>query len=130
MYAQSTSRVVDVVERDALFSAEILNDGGYFLFDWQLKGQSSNSSLSCTGVDSVEILSTLSGATQAVGDKFRCGEGSGLTAGLLHGNYTLSVAALDANNRSIGTAPAITKEIGDRNQVSDLGLITIPIDNR
>ena len=130
MYAQSTSQVVDVIDRDALFTAEILNDGGYFLFDWQLKGQSTNTSLSCSGVDNVEILSTLSGATQAVGDKFRCGEGSGITAGLLHGNYTLSVAALDANQRAIGVAPAITKDIADRNQVTDLGLITIPIDNR
>lgn len=131
LYAQSTSKIVDVIERDAVFSAQILNDGGYFLLDWQLRGSSSNQTLSCAGVDSVEILSTLSGSTQAVGDKFRCGDGSGLTAGLLNGSYTLSVAALDASNKSLGTAPAQTnKAIRDRNQVTDLGLITIPIDNR
>ena len=131
LYAQSTSKIVDVIERDALFSAQIINDGGYFLLDWQLRGSMSNSTLSCTGIDSVEILSTLSGSTEAVGDKFRCGDGSGLTAGLLNGSYTLSVAALGADNRAIGTAPAQTnKAIRDRNQVTDLGLITIPIDGR
>jgi hypothetical protein len=131
LYAQSTSKIVDVIERDALFSAQIINDGGYFLLDWQLRGSSTNTTLSCAGVDSVEILSTLVGSTEAVGDKFRCGDGSGLTAGLLNGSYTLSVAALDATNKSLGTAPAQTnKAIRDRNQVTDLGLITIPIENR
>src|SRR5687767_5247456 len=38
MYAQSTSKIVDVIERDALFAATILNDGGYFVLDWQLRG--------------------------------------------------------------------------------------------
>ena len=131
VYAQSTSKIVDVIERDAVFSAQIINDGGYFLLDWQLRGATSNQTLSCTGVDSVEILSTLSGSTEAVGDKFHCGDGSGLTAGLLNGAYTLSVAALGADDRALGTAPAQTnKAIRDRNQVTDLGLITIPIDGR
>jgi len=131
LYAQSTSKIIDVIERDALFSAQILNDGGYFLLDWQLRGEVSNQTLSCAGVDSVEILSTLSGATEALGDKFRCGDGSGLTAGLLNGAYTLSIAALDASDRSLGTAPPITsKPIRDRNQITDLGLITIPIQGR
>jgi hypothetical protein len=129
LYAQSTSKIVDVIERDATFSAQIINDGGYFLLDWQLRGASTNQTLSCSGVDSVEILSTLVGETEAIGDKFRCGDGSGLTAGLLNGSYTLSVAALDASDRAIGTAPAQTnKAIRDRNQVTDLGLITIPIE--
>lgn len=131
LYAQSTSRIVDVIERDALFSATILNDGGYFLLDWQLRGETTNQSLSCDGVGSVEILSTLSGTTEAVGDKFSCRDGSGITAGLLNGAYTVSVAALDRTDRSIGTAPTITsKAIRDRNQITDLGLITIPVQGR
>lgn len=131
LYAQSTSQIVDVIERDALFSAQILNDGGYFLLDWELRGEASNQPLSCAGVDSVEILSTLSGETEAVGDKFDCADGSGLTAGLLNGAYTVSVAALGADDRALGIAPAQTsKAIKNRNQVTDLGLITIPIDNR
>jgi hypothetical protein len=131
LYAQSTSKFVDVIERDALFSAQILNDGGYFLLDWQLRGAVSNQLVTCDGVSSVEILSTLTGSTQAIGDKFTCRDQSGLTAGLLNGSYTLSVAALDAGDRSLGTAPALTsKAIRDRNQVTDLGLITIPIEGR
>jgi hypothetical protein len=131
LYAQSTSKIVDVIDRDALFSAQILNDGGYFLLDWQLRGKVSNQEVSCDGVSSVEILSTLAGETEAVGDKFTCRDRSGLTAGLLNGTYTLSVAALDANNRALGTTPAITsKAIRDRNQITDLGLITIPIEGR
>lgn len=129
-YAQSTSKIVDVIDNDALFSAQILNDGGYFLLDWQLRGQSSNQSVSCTGVDSIEIISTLSGSTDAKTDKFTCADGSGLTAGLLSGSYTLSVSATNTSDRALGTAPAQTKAIRDRNQVTDLGLITIPIEGR
>jgi hypothetical protein len=128
-YAQSTSKFVDVIERDATFSAEILNDGGYFMFDWQLRGEQTNQALDCAGTDSIEILSTLSGATEAIGDRFRCDDGLGLTAGLLNGAYTISVAALDSSDRAIGIAPAQTsKAIRDRNQITDLGSITIPID--
>ena len=131
LYAQSTSKIVDVIERDALFSATILNDGGYFLLDWQLRGETTDQSLSCSGVDSVEIASTLSGSTEAVADKFTCADGSGITAGLLNGSYTISVAALNRENRALGTAPAqSSKAILDRNRVTDLGLITIPITNR
>src|SRR5512139_1563426 len=131
LYAQSTSKIVDVIDRDALFSAQILNDGGYFLLDWQLRGTTSNQTLSCAGVDSVEILSTLSGTTEALGDKFRCGDGSGLTAGLLNGSYTIQVSALDSTNRALGKSPAQSgKAIRDRNQITDLGLITIPIEGR
>ncbi|HLL22396.1 MAG TPA: hypothetical protein VK427_09710 [Kofleriaceae bacterium] len=129
LYAQSTSKIVDVVERDAQFSAHILNDGGYFLVDWQLRGKQSNQPVSCTGVDSVEIISTLASSTQALTDKFECADGSGLTAGLLSGSYTISLAALDTSDRALGTAPAQTsKAIRDRNQITDLGLITIPIE--
>jgi hypothetical protein len=131
LYAQSTSKIVDVIERDALFSAQILNDGGYFLLDWQLRGEQSNQTLSCTGVDSVEISSTLASSTAAVADKFTCADGSGITAGLLQGAYTISVAALGTDDRSLGTAPAESNQvIRDRNQVTDLGLITIPIEGR
>lgn len=131
LYAQSTAKIVDVIERDALFSAQILNDGGYFMLDWQLRGETSNRSLSCDGVDAVEIASTLSTSDQAVADKFTCADGFGITAGLLNGSYTISVAALDRSDRSLGTAPAqSSKVIRDRNQVTDLGSITIPIANR
>jgi len=134
LYAQSTSQYVDVIERDATFSATILNDGGYFLFDWALRGAQSNAALSCADAgdpDSIEILSTLAGTTQAIGDKFNCADGSGITGGLLAGSYTISVAALDRENQALGVAPAQTaKPIRDRNQITDLGVITIPIDNR
>ena len=130
LFAQSTSKIVDVIDSDALFSAQILNDGGYFLLDWQLRGQQTNQNLSCAGIDSIEILATLSGTTEAKSDKFTCADGSGLTAGLVSGSYTLSLSANTTSDRALGTAPAQTKAIRDRNQVTDLGLITIPIEGR
>jgi hypothetical protein len=133
LYAQSTSTIIDVIERDATFEATILNDGGYFLFDWALLGETSNARLSCgeAGTGTVSILTTLNGTTEGHDELFECGSGSGLTSGRLNGSYTISVAALDANDRSIGTAPALTnKAILDRNRVTDLGVVTIPIDNQ
>jgi hypothetical protein len=129
-YAQSTSKIVDVIERDALFSAEILNDGGYFLLDWQLRGARTNTALGCEGIDGVEINATLSGSSEAKTDIFDCRDGSALTAGLRSGAYTLSVSATDASDRAVGTTSAQTSAIRDRNQVTDLGLITIPIVDR
>lgn len=133
LYAQSTSAIVDVIDRDATFAATILNDGGYFLFDWELRGATTNAALSCgaAGTDTVSILTTLVGTTEAHDDLFDCAAGSALTSGRLNGTYTVSVAALDANDRSIGTAPElINKAILDRNRVTDLGLVTIPITNQ
>jgi len=130
-YAKSLSANVDVTFDDKTFNAQILNDGGYFMLTWNLYGASSNQDLSCAtaGSQGVETVST-NAATPAEfkSDIFDCEDQYGITAGLVAGNYTVSVAALGANDASIGTAPTLTnKTIQRQNLVTDLGNVMIPI---
>jgi hypothetical protein len=128
LYADTPSAIVDIIARDATITQTIVDDGGYFYFDWQLRGATSGQMLVCEPNESVEIISTLAGTAEAKTDIFDCVQGGGYTAGLIAGSYTLSIAALDAQDRSIGTVPAMPgKTITAPNKTTDLGLVMIPI---
>ena len=77
------------------------------------------------------------GSASAKTDIFDCvtpgfrddGKGYAVTAGLVAGDYTVSVAAVNNAEQSVGTAPALTKKrISAPNKLTDLGSIQIPID--
>ncbi len=132
-YAQSTSAYVDVTTADKTFSATILNDGGYFSLTWNLVDATTNTALTCeqvTGITGVGVISTsVANSNNFFDDKFTCGDYYGITGGLLAGVYTVDVDALGAGDASIGTIDALTNRlILDKNRVTDLGNITIPID--
>jgi hypothetical protein len=132
LYAQSTSAYVDVTVSDKTFSTQILTDGGYFQLAWNLYGASSNQDLTCAqagAAGGVEAVATeVSNSANSAADQFDCEDFRGITAGYLAGNYTVSVAALNAADQSIGTAPAITNAvIQSPNKVTNLGTIEIPI---
>ena len=138
-YADTPETYVDITVEDKTITQTIIDDGGFFVFDFELRDGVGGSPLTCSqaGADGVEIVSTLNGSTQAKTDIFDCvtpgfrddGKGYATTAGLLAGDYTVSVAALDSSDRSVGTAPALTnKRIVAPNKLTDLGLIQIPID--
>lgn len=135
VYAEGLPAFVDVIERDAQMDTTILNDGGYFTLSWDLVGATSNSKLRCSQVDGlsgIELVSTsIATPDTAISDKFTCGDQVGVTGGLVQGSYTISIAALGADEKSIGTSPAITeKTINARNAITDLGHILIPIDGK
>jgi len=132
-YAQSVPAFVDVTDVDLTYNTDIYVDGGYFAFAWNLTGATSGQPLDCasagvTGASSgVEINATLSGTTAATNDQFTCDDGSGITAGIPQGSYTVSIDAFTSAG-AVGTAPTLTnKTIGDANQVTNLGTINIPI---
>jgi cysteine-rich repeat protein len=132
VYAKSLSAAVDVTTADKTFSAQILNDGGYFQLQWTLRGATSNNVLTCAqamAAGGVEAASTdVSNSQNSASDVFDCTDNYGITAGFLAATYTVSVAALNNSNQSIGTAPALTnKVIGPKNAVTNLGSVTIPI---
>jgi hypothetical protein len=132
VYAQSTSAFVDITLQDATFSTQILVDGGYFELAWDLRGATTNAALTCAqagaagGVESVGTQ--VSNPNNSNSDIFDCEDGRGITAGYTTGQYTVSVAALNASEQSIGTAPELTnKTIEAPNKVTDLGTVIIPI---
>jgi hypothetical protein len=132
VYAKSTSAVVDVTSSDKSFTAQILNDGGYFQFAWQLRGASSNASLSCAQAGlvggppaGVQLQAFVSGSTESSSDIFDCEDGRGITAGYVQGSYDVLIDAINPN--PVGSAPTIQSTIAPQNQVTSLGTINIPI---
>ncbi len=123
--------IVDVRDADKTFSTTLLADGGYFSVQWDLVDAATNAPLTCDEAlaDGVGVISTsVSNPSSFVDDKFNCEAGFGITGGLLQGTYTVKVDAME-NNQSIGDAPTLTnKTIRNANQITDLGLVMIPID--
>jgi hypothetical protein len=134
VYAKSLSTPIDTSPGDQAVGFDIFADAGYFQLQWNLIGASSNAPLSCAGAGAgggVELTATLSGSSAAASDQFDCENQYGVTDPYLSGTYTVSVAALDATDRSIGTAPTIPSAvIGNANAVTNLGTINIPIDGK
>jgi len=131
-YASSIQVPIDLTTSDKSFNAQILNDGGYFLLAWNLYGASTSADLSCAqagAAGGVEAIATdVSDSSNSATDVFACDDGHGYTAGYRAATYTISVAALNASNQSIGTAPALTNQtIGIHNAITNLGTIEIPI---
>lgn len=128
-YATATSVILDLSQAGLTYSTIIYTDGGYFQFAWNLIGEESNNALTCAtaGGDGVELISTLTSTTTAYDDIFDCTDGTGITAGLPAGGYTISTDVLNGTDASIGTAPALTNTIQAPNKITDLGTITIPI---
>ncbi|MBA3540260.1 MAG: hypothetical protein H0T79_11590, partial [Deltaproteobacteria bacterium] len=107
-----------------------LNNGGYFQFAWELTDAATNAPLVCAdvvGENGVSILSTLVGTQDAFDDTFDCEDGANVTGGIFAGNYEVSVSILNAQGQATDTAPTINGTIEPQNRITDLGVITIPV---
>lgn len=132
LYAQSLSQIMDVRSVDQSFTTDLLNDGGYFQLSWDLVGAASKRPVGCsqvTGLDSVLAVSTsVVDAHRIYDDRRPCADHAGVSEGLLHGNYTITIAAM-AGAQRVGTPITFTNQtIEAQNRVTDLGAVTIPID--
>lgn len=132
-YAQSLSAYLDVSQTDLDFNASIFVDGGFFSLDWTLEGAISNNPLTCTqaGATGVEAVVTVAGGSTLVdsGNGWPCDDHYGVTAAIPAGTYTVAVDAFTTAG-AVGTAATLTnKVIQNANRVTDLGSVTILIDN-
>lgn len=131
LYAQSLSQVLDVRRLDQTFATDILNDGGYFQLSWDLVSKATNRPLECSqvaGLGAIKAISTsVADAGRAYDDELVCEDHAAVTAGLLEGSYTIAIDAM-AGDMSVGTAAMLTGTIKGQNTITDLGMITIPID--
>ncbi|MEO8704026.1 MAG: hypothetical protein ABI867_28505 [Kofleriaceae bacterium] len=130
-YAASLTQTVDIIDNDGTASEDFIDDGGRFVFDWKLVDAGTNAALTCATAgnpDSIEISSTLSGPNTLKTDKFDCEDGSGITAPLVEGDYTISVAALNSAGGSLGEPSSEDTQILAPNGYTDLALVTLPID--
>lgn len=130
LYATSTSSTVDLIDFDATVDTEILNDGGYFALDWKLAGATSNAALSCSQLGNPTITLGTVDSARATVDEFACADLGGVTGGFVAGDYTLQLTASSGESNLGEPVTLDTKTILNRNRVTDLGLVTIPIANR
>ncbi len=141
VYATSTSLneasptdeyFVNVLDVDQTFKTTILQDGGYFQFDWDLRDTSTNAPLSCTAgaVSKVALLSTsVTNANNSFDDRFPCDKQYGLSGGLLQGAYTVHVSATNAAGQGLGPPTEfLNAVIKEKNQVTDLGSVMVKVD--
>ena len=132
VYAQSLSGIVDVITADKTFETTILEDGGYFQLSWTLRAAVGGAELSCSQAtaNGVSILATLTSGGSGTDDILDCEPGSGVTAGLRMGTYVVSIDAVNSANEALGPDPVLKNNvvIADRNEVTDLGHVDIPID--
>ena len=138
VYATSTSLneksatddyFVNVLDFDQTFATTILEDGGYFQFDWDLRN-AANQPITCGGVAKVAILSTsVTNSNNSFDDRFPCDKQYGLTGGLLNGGYTLEVSATNAAGQGLGPQTEIlNRPIAPKNKVTDLGVVMVRVD--
>jgi hypothetical protein len=132
IYADSLAAIVDVTEANKTFTAQIADNGGYFKVGWEMRDAVTSAPLECrdvAGIDGVEIASTLAGTTMAVTDIFDCDRLFDFSAPIMEGTYVVSMSALNTAGAALGQPQTLTnKDIRDRNQVTDLGTVVLPID--
>jgi cysteine-rich repeat protein len=103
---------VPLTTANATYSADIVEDGGYFGWKWMLQGAQSNNPLTCaqvSGIQGVELITTVSGGSQAYTDQFTCEDGQGVTAVIPQGLYTVAPDAFSSGGK-IGDAPALNNQ--------------------
>jgi hypothetical protein len=131
-YAQSLSLIDDVIGVDKDITVDIHEDRGFFFTQWSLKGEVTNAPLTCSqvpGLAFISLLATPVGTANLIDSKMDCGPGSGPSKALATGLYTLSLDAVNPANQALGTAGIATNQpIANRNQVTSLGTVVIPID--
>ncbi len=141
VYATSTSLneasptdeyFVNVLDVDQTFKTTLLQDGGYFQFDWDLRDSATNAALDCTtgAVAKVAILSTsVTNANNSFDDRFPCNKQYGLTGGLVQGAYTLQVSATNTAGQGLGPPTTIlNRNVAAPNKVTDLGTVMVKVD--
>lgn len=135
IYADSLAAIVDVTTADKTFSAQIVDNGGYFKMGWDLRRQNTAAPLNCTDLaatDGVGVTATLaSNSNIFVPDDFDCVDGetfSVFTDALAKGVYNVAIQAINAQSAAIGPATVLSnRSIGDRNSVTDLGVVTLDV---
>jgi len=134
LYAKSLAAIVDVVDSDKTFRAEIVQNGGYFELGWDLVDQLTNAPLGCPDVpeiDAIGLTATIANGSDFVADDFDCIDGekfTTFTSAAPAGTYVVRVQPVDRGGVPLGPGATFNnKAMGDRNAVTNLGIAVLPI---
>jgi len=131
IYAKGLPAFLDVTDTDLTYNTDILDDGGYFSFAWQLTQGGAPTDCASAGVEGsqsgVELTATVTGGTASADDQFTCDDGSGVTSGYPAGNYTIHIDAFTSAGALGSGADIPSATIGRQNQVTNLGTVSVSV---
>lgn len=128
VYAQSVPAYVDLTTADKDVTFDIHTDKGYFFLNWVLQG--AGGALTCAQVpEAAKISIDTTPATAPT--LFDCAQGAGYSIATAAGIYQVAVAAINAQQISIGTSATFAnQQINVPNKYTNLGTAMIMITGR
>jgi len=127
LYADTIPAEVDVTVSDKTYTAQIVDNGGYFKAAWDLRNAQTSAPVGCSGLGGVEISATITGSATSIFDTYNCTDGFAITDPLIEGTYLVQVTALNSADQKIVTKDIPTQTIRDRNEVTDLGMVQLAL---
>jgi hypothetical protein len=130
LYAQSLPATADIEEVLQPYAPTIFNDAGYVHLSWQLEnlaGQPVDCGALLGGMPQVVLAGASADGQVMVNDGLTCEAGSGYSLPLLAGSYALAISAVDGGMTAGTAAPLQPVAISAANQVTELGVVTIPL---
>lgn len=130
-YAQSLAVEMSVVGQSPDLTFDIHEDRGYFFASWSLRGQTSQSTLSCTQVpnlNKIALDATKQGTTGLEQSFMDCGPSSGFSKALEAARHTVVVTAVNTAGQALSTPVTVTnQDILDRNRITTMGSVILPV---
>ena len=135
MFAESSSRIVDVVDNATTpVTIDIFTDRAFFQATWNLT-QGGVISCAAAGAGKMSVLATVTGGANGFDDdRLNCTDGEAGKPAFttlpvpIGTTYTVVIAALNSVGESIGDSAALTGRALDYgNKYENLGVVAVPI---
>ena len=128
VYAQSVPAYVDLTNTDKDVTFDIHTDKGYYFLAWSLQGGAG--ALTCAQAPEVASIS-LDTTPATPPTLFDCNQGAGYSLATAVGSYQVAVAALNAQQASLGPAATFAnRAIQAPNKYTNLGTAMLMITGR
>jgi hypothetical protein len=128
----SFTQFVDLTTTNEVVDFDLIANGGYIQFAWELVGGTTNTPLACEDVSDLDgigaIVTVADTPSQAFDFQYTCQDGFGTTDPLAADDYVISIDAFNAANESISEEPFNQNvTVGAPNDIVEIGTVQIPI---
>jgi hypothetical protein len=128
----SFTQFVDLTTMDQVVDFDLIANGGYIQFAWELVGGTSNTPLSCEQVTDLTgigaIVTVADTPSEAFDFQYTCQDGFGTTDALAAEDYVISIDAF-SDEGSISEQPFVQNvTVGAPNDIVEIGTVEIPIE--
>jgi hypothetical protein len=128
----SFTRFVDLTTMDQVVDFDLIANGGFIQFAWELVGANTGTPLACADVADLAgigaIVTVADTPAEAFDFQYLCEDGFGTTDALRAEDYVISIDAFNDANESLAEEPFNdTVTIGAPNDIVEIGTVEIPI---